>query len=60
MFSAVINEAENGFVVKVDSFNPDTGKEDSYLKVGSTLREVFSIVADAAGEKWDTKIVSLK
>lgn len=58
MITCQIKEAENGFILQVDSFDTKTGKGGTDLYICPDLRTLFSNVANAAGEKWDSKVIT--
>lgn len=57
MISCQIKEAENGFVLQVETVDFKTGKGGTELFICPNLDTLFSHVANAAGEKWDTKVI---
>ena len=58
MISASVKEAENGFVLQMETFDPATGRQDVYIRVCGSLAELFQDIANAAGAKWDTKVIA--
>jgi hypothetical protein len=58
MITCQIKEAENGFVLQVESVDFKTGKGSTELLICPDLRTLFRHVANAAGEKWDTKVIT--
>ena len=58
MITVQVKEAENGFIAQIDSYDPETGKQEVYIRLSNSLAELFQDIANAAGEKWDTKVIA--
>jgi hypothetical protein len=59
MVSAQIKEASNGFVLQLEKTDDKTGKQEVDLVLCKSLAELYKAFADWAGERWDSKVISL-